>query len=55
MRIAGLEWLQQRLWPEATDERLVESLTGFFELYFKRNMSQDEIRSLLNPRQKEKR
>ncbi|WP_345976087.1 ABC transporter substrate-binding protein [Sulfurimonas sp. HSL3-7] len=55
MRIAGLEWLQHRLWPEATDGALVQSLKGFFELYFKRKMSPDEIRLLLYPRQEEKR
>lgn len=55
VRIAGLEWLQQRLWPEATDERLVGSLSDFFALYFDRKMAPDEIRSLLGTGQKEKR
>lgn len=49
MRVAGLEWLQQVLWPAPSDAKLLASLQDFFALYFNREMGAEEIRTLLKP------
>jgi iron complex transport system substrate-binding protein len=49
MRVAGLEWLESVLWPEETDEKLVDSLQAFFALYYRRDMSPEAVRALLYP------
>jgi iron complex transport system substrate-binding protein len=48
-RVIGVRWLASVLYPEAFPEPLEDITRAFYELFYQRELSDEELASLLNP------